>query len=116
MTGRSSRLGATFEYTDTVQLFNGETAITLLFNFNTGILVTLKNNSKSDRIQQIVGKPDDKNPSVLHTFSFLASQRKACNVLEIKSYYRIIVDDKSITLQVNHHISHFLKAVLGSKC
>lgn len=73
----------------TVQLFTVESAITLLFKHrNTG---NLKKNC-----QQIVGKPDDKNSLVPHTFSFLASQRKACNILEIKSYYSIIVDDKSI--------------------
>lgn len=44
-----------------------------------------------------------KNSSVPHIFSFLASQRKACGILEIRSYCRVTVDGKSII--VGAHIA-----------
>jgi len=47
VTQRRRRLGLTFDNTDTVQLSTGESAITLLFNYNKGILVTLKKKKKN---------------------------------------------------------------------
>lgn len=62
-------------------------------------------------MQQIVGKPDDKNSSVPHTFSFLASQRKACNVLENISYYRINIEDKEHDCGRSHCRSAITSAI-----